>query len=130
MNRQKFSLPEKYYLPERLPVDREQLALTIYNAHNYLGELKAGVHFLDKWTKVLFGKLCIGAKGNKSAKETEWHAYHNKEFEDHLYETYDAEVELYRANAQVRQIDEHADKLKQQNALDRVKIEKGIYDVT
>jgi len=121
---------KKYSLPNPLPIDRELLAKTIYDANNYLGDCKANVHYLEKYTKVLFSKLCIQEKGNKTGKEAEWHAFNHQEYLNHLSDLSIQEVELFRANAMVLQLSHHQDDLRQEKALDRVKIEKGIYDVT
>ena len=84
---------KKYSLPNQLPIDRELLAKSIYDANFYLGELKSRVHYLEKYSKILIAKL-------------------------------------FRANAMVLQISHHQDDLRQERSLDRVKLDKGIYDVT
>ena len=124
MNSKEFSLPNP------LPIDRELLAKAIFDANNYLGECKAHVHYLEKYSKVLFSKLCIQEKGNKTGKEAEWHAFNHEEYLKHLEELEKEEIELFRANAMVLQLSHHQDDLRQEKALDRVKIEKGIYDLT
>ncbi len=121
---------KKYFLPERLPIDREQLAQTIFDANNYLGECKSHVHYLEKYTKVLFSKLCIQEKGNKTGKEAEWHAQNHPDYQEHLKELKEEEIELFRANAMVLKLSHHQEDLRQEKALDRIKIEKGIYDIT
>ena len=121
---------QKFFLPNPLPIDRELLAKAIFDANEYMGECKARVHYLEKYTKVLFSKLCIQEKGNKTGKEAEWHAFNHREYSKHLEDLCMDEVELFRANAMVLQLTHHQDDLRQEKALDRVKIEKGIYDVT
>lgn len=121
---------KKYSLPSQLPIDRELLAKSIYDANFYLGELKSRVHYLEKYSKILIAKLSILSKGNKTGKEAEWHALSHPDYEKHLNELEQYELELFRANAMVLQISHHQDDLRQERSLDRVKLDKGIYDVT
>jgi hypothetical protein len=121
---------EKYILPEPLPIDRELLAKTIYDVNFYAGKLKAKVHHQEKFLKKKVSYLCKKHKGNKSGKEAEWHAYDDPEYETFIKDLEKLEVELYRANAMTLAVEHHQKDLSQDKALDRIKIEKGIYDIT
>ncbi len=52
------------------------------------------------------------------------------EYEKFIDELKELEVELYRANAMALAVEHHQKDLSQEKALDRIKIEKGIYDIT
>jgi hypothetical protein len=121
---------EKFTLPPRLPVDREGLASLIFDVTAYAGQLKAKVHHQEKFLKKKVSYLCKKHKGNKSGKEAEWHAYDDPEYEKFIDELKELEVELYRANAMALAVEHHQKDLSQEKALDRIKIEKGIYDIT
>tara|TARA_R100001594_G_scaffold122221_1_gene158311 strand:- start:3624 stop:3998 length:375 start_codon:yes stop_codon:yes gene_type:complete len=121
---------EKYILPDRLPVDREGLSSLIFEVNAYAGKLKAEVHHQEKFLKKKVAYLCKKHKGNKSGKEAEWHAYDDPEYEKFIDELKELEVELYRANAMTLAVEHHQKDLSQDKALDRIKIEKGIYDLT
>jgi hypothetical protein len=121
---------EKFTLPPRLPVDREGLASLIFDVTAYAGQLKAKVHHQEKFLKKKVSYLCKKHKGNKSGKEAEWHAYDDPEYEKFIDDLKELEIELYRANAMTLAVEHHQKDLSQEKALDRIKIEKGIYDIT
>ena len=121
---------KKFILPHRIPVDREGLGVLIFNVIEYAGRLKAEVHHQEKFLKKKIAYLCKKHKGNKTGKEAEWHAYDDPEYEKFIDELKELEIELYRANAMVLAVEHHQNDLSQDKALDRVKLEKGIYDIT
>lgn len=63
MNNKKFSLPNP------LPIDRELLAKAIFDANNYLGECKARVHYLEKYTKVYLVNFAYKKKETRQVKK-------------------------------------------------------------
>ena len=121
---------KEFSLPNPLPVDRQDLSKVVFDVNFYAGEMKAEVHHREKFLKKKIAYLCKKHKGNKSGKEAEWHAFDDPEYETFIDELKELEVELYRANAMVLAVDHHQKDLSQEKALDRVKLDKGIYDVT
>ena len=121
---------EKYSLPNPLPIDREGIAKVIQEVNEYAGELKAEVHHQEKFLKKKIASLCIKHKGNKSGKEAEWHAFNDDEYKNFIDDLKELEVQLYSANAMALAVEYHHRDLSQDKALERVKIEKGIYDIT
>ena len=121
---------KRFTLPNQFPVDRQDLSKLVFDVNFYAGEMKAEVHHREKFLKKKIAYLCKKHKGNKSGKEAEWHAFDDPEYETFINELKELEVELYRANAMVLAVDHHQKDLSQEKALDRVKLDKGIYDVT
>lgn len=121
---------KNYSLPNQLPVDRQSLSQLVFEVNFNAGVLKAEVHHQEKFLKKKIAYLCKKHKGNKSGKEAEWHAFDDPEYETFIHELKELEVESYRATAMVLALEWHQKDLTQEKALDRVKLEKGIYDIT
>tara|TARA_R100000789_G_scaffold100195_2_gene109172 strand:+ start:1234 stop:1611 length:378 start_codon:yes stop_codon:yes gene_type:complete len=120
-----------FFLPERIPTEREQLGQLINDTYRNWGYYKSLYHAQERVFKSQYASLCSKYKGQgKGIEESKWLGLMDVDYATYSNALKETEDTMHEAYGMYLQVLHHQDDLRQERALDRVKLDKGIYDIT
>tara|TARA_A100000172_G_scaffold79318_2_gene66144 strand:+ start:2251 stop:2625 length:375 start_codon:yes stop_codon:yes gene_type:complete len=121
---------EKFLLPNIIPIERQSLGQLINKVTEYRGICRAKLHTAERLYKSNVNSLKLQHVKTNPISKSEWLATQDEEFTTYGIELENIEKEYARSEGMLAEVLHHQETLRQDKALERVKIEKGIYDIT